>query len=366
MSRATTRVSAIQIALVLIVLASAAWGLTRAGQRSGAENSSLVRTSVGFSYWYDVLDQLDRPLARLREPIGPATLVPTQALVMVVLSEEIHPDEWPHLQQFVDEGGWLITSFSVFEEVVDGVRLLPASLDRFQRPPLFTGETQQVRLTTSGDGGHGATGRLGPAIPLLADPGGLFGAVAADVGRGRVVGLSSDLVRNGNILAEDNLRFAVQVTGDRPVVFNEFVQGYEIVTDVVPLPEQRPWPWVLGAAALGALLWSLGHRFGAPVPAGRDLAPARSDYVDAMASVLAGTDPDHSTYDTLLERALRAARVDSLTALEDRAEVYGLTAHDLHVLARPPATDRSLIEMARSVHGIEQRLHATSGREETR
>lgn len=356
MRKQDLRASGIQVALVLAVLGMALFAVSRASTNGGARNSTLVRTSVGFSYWYDALDQLGNPLIRLREPLTAQNLPGDSVLVMVVGAEEILVDEWQPLRSFVEDGGWLITSFEVLETLTPGVSLSPISLGEFQRPPLFTGETQQVRLTTTGAGSSGVTGELGPAIPLLVDASARYAAVASRVGDGRVVGLTSDLLRNGNVLAEDNLRFAVQLAGQRTVVFNEYVQGFEQVTASVPDPLERPWPWILGLLAIVATLWGTGHRFGRPVLKQRTLPPPRVDYVDAMGAALAGGGPDISTYETLRDRALSAVRVGTLEELERRAEALELTPHDVHMLRYPPGNDRALIELAMVVARLEHRL----------
>lgn len=356
MGKRDLRASGIQVALVLAVLAMALFAVSRATTNAASRNSTLVRTSVGFSYWYDALDQLGSRLIRLREPLSAQNLPGRSVLVMVVDEDEILVDEWQPLRRFVSDGGWLITSFEVFEALTPGVSLDASSLGEFQRPPLFTGETQLVRLTTTGVGGSGVTGELGPAIPLLTDASGRYAAVASMVGDGRVIGLTTDLLRNGNVLAEDNLRFAVQLAGQRTVVFNEYVQGFEQVAASVPDPLERPWPWILGLLAIVATLWGAGHRFGRPVLTQRTLPPPRVDYVEAMGAALAGSGTDISTYETLRDRALSAIRVETMEDLERRAEALELTPHDVHVLRYPPGNDRALIELARVVARLEHRL----------
>ena len=120
---------------------------------------------------------------------------------------------------------------------------------------------------------------------LIVPEGAEIPAGAIVVKHGRLTGADLRRVRNENLADGDNAAYALELAGDGPLVFAEG----ERPRGLAALPESGKW--ALGLLGLAALLFMLarGRRFGPPQPPGRELAPPRVAYVDALAAALAKT-----------------------------------------------------------------------------
>ena len=120
-------------------------------------------------------------------------------------------------------------------------------------------------------------------------------ALLARVGPGRLVLLASaSALENGSLDSADNAAFALDLTGPprSPVVFDEY-DHLETSTGagIAGLPAH--WQAALALGLLAVVVWimSAARRFGPPMPAERQLVPARIAYVDAVAALLATGPP---------------------------------------------------------------------------
>jgi len=73
------------------------------------------------------------------------------------------------------------------------------------------------------------------------------------------------------------------------VAFDEYVHGFG-VGGLGALPVHWKWALVVAGLAVAVWMWSAARRFGPPQRAERVLPPARVEYVEGLATVLAATD----------------------------------------------------------------------------
>jgi hypothetical protein len=172
---------------------------------------------------------------------------------------------------------------------------------------------------------------LGGALPILAGPDGPVGAVA-EQGEGRAVLLAdASALANARLAHADNAQLALDAAGGRTVAFLETVHGYGEATGLAALPGRAVWVLAGLALAALALVWSMARRFGPPEEEALALAPPRRDYVEAVATALAGTGDAHGVADAaargarrrLADRAGLPPAADE-PALREAAERFGL------------------------------------------
>lgn len=207
-------------------------------------------------------------------------------------------------------------------------------------------ETTGVREVLAS--GERAWTDAGGGLPLLAADG-RTGAVALDVGRGRLILLADAGPLQNRALAEaDNAALALGLAGARgsDVWFVESVHGYEEATGLAAIPGR----WVLAVAGLtlAALLFGVaqGRRFGPPERIRRELDPPRRAYVEALAASLARTQDRGSAVEPV-RAAARAAlgRRSGLGADADderwrrAAERLGLAEDEVAALTSDAAPD---------------------------
>jgi hypothetical protein len=133
--------------------------------------------------------------------------------------------------------------------------------------------------------------RLGGALPALGPPDAPL-LVVARSGRGSVALLAdASPLQNRLLGTADGAALGLALAGGRPVVFLETVHGYGVSRGLSALPARVKWT-LLGLLATGLLaLWTAGRRLGPPEVDDAPPAPARIEYVDALAGALARTKP---------------------------------------------------------------------------
>jgi hypothetical protein len=148
-------------------------------------------------------------------------------------------------------------------------------------------EAAGVTAVTPADGG--GWHRLGRALPVLGPPDAPL-AVVARSARGTVVLLAdASPIQNRGLGRGDGAALGLALAGDRPVAFLETVHGYGVARGLSALPSRVKWA-LIGLLAAGLLaLWSAGRRLGPAEADERPPAPARIEYVDALAAALART-----------------------------------------------------------------------------
>lgn len=292
------------IALVVGINAglSALGSLSGGADPGGPSSSSFATGDDGVAAWSDLLSLRRQAVTRLRQPLSGAALDPAATLV-IADPDRMTPEDARAVARFLDRGGRLVAAG---EQGVGLVAALTGSDlawnadgQRTAVPLVPVTETAGVAEV------HGAgRGILGPSGPFLAVLGPDAGAgTTAAVGRagraqgpgqgqGVVVAVADSTVFQNRFLAQaDNAAFALAVTAGRPVVFAESVHGYGASRGLAALPSS--WKWTAGALIVAVLLgmWTYGQRFGPAEDTERELAPARREYVDALAAGLRRTGP---------------------------------------------------------------------------
>jgi hypothetical protein len=192
-------------------------------------------------------------------------------------------------------------------------------------------------------------GGTATSVPLLTGPGGVLAIV--DEERGTLVVLASaSPLQNASLGRADDAAFGSDLAGPRGsmVAFDEYDHGFgRPGNGLAGLPAS--WRWGLGIALLAVLVWMLSaaRRFGPPQQPDRIMVPARSQYVDAMATLLSTCPPER------LVDAVAPVRDEARRRLCLRLGVpLGAPVDELFVaLARSSGTstiDRELIEAVRS------------------
>jgi hypothetical protein len=277
------------IVVAVLVGLRIAGELTRDDERAqGPAGSSYGYGTYGASAYAELLQRTGHQVARLRDRPGDLDL--DQRLTVVLLYPDvITPDDAAALARFVRRGGRLVVA-----DEMPGSWLGPVVPD----PPSWSAaalavtrvlapmpETSGVRTVASG-----VTGRFrsaGPAVPAVGDTTAALVAVRT-VGAGRVVLLAdASPLLNGRLDRRDDAALALSVTGGgRPVAFVESVHGYGRASGWGALPGRFRGALVLLGLAGAALVLARGRRLGPPQPAGRALAPARSEYAEGLAGAL--------------------------------------------------------------------------------
>jgi uncharacterized protein DUF4350 len=137
------------------------------------------------------------------------------------------------------------------------------------------------------------------------------------IGNGTVFALADASPLENRLLdRRDNAAFGLQLAGEgRHVVFLESYHGYGRSSGLGALP--LAWKLLLPGLALAVLVYMLarGRRFGPPERPDRELPPARREYVDSLAALIART-PRAQALAPVREHAraelLRRTREDSV------------------------------------------------------
>ena len=129
----------------------------------------------------------------------------------------------------------------------------------------------------------------GGALPAVG-PAGAPLVVVARSGAGSVALLAdASPLQNRGLGSADSAALGLGLAGDRPVAFLETVHGYGVSRGFSALPTRVKWS-LLGLLAAGLLaLWTAGRRLGPAEDDDTPPAPARIEYVDALAAALART-----------------------------------------------------------------------------
>ncbi len=243
-----------------------------AGPRGGALEGDARPTSYrsgpeGTRALAMLLQELDIPTARLREPWSPEL----EAGILVVFSPTlpVDPDRTRDLREWVEGGGTLVLAVEPDHPLARGLGVSGAL--RGQRDPAVEDPDDAPP----------------PSAPLT-----------LPLGEGRVVAWPGvDPLRNGALREDASPARAFvaavqgEVTPDRPVLFDEYVHGFR--GDGSPaqalgtLLTTTAWgQWALqGGVAVLLLLLAHGIRFGAPLPPPPPPLRTSLEHAEALAAV---------------------------------------------------------------------------------
>ena len=298
------------VATFVVALNAVALGIDTiyGGASSGPPSSSYTTDGRGTAAFADLLRGEGRAVSALRIEPAEAELDPA-ATLFVLTPNEVVADDARALGSFVEAGGRLVVA-------VDGS---PTWLDHvLGTPPGWSGEGVETSeplvpvAETAGieevvGAGAGSWEAEGEALPALGAE--RTTVSVAQVGVGRVVLIADPSILHNDFLDRaDNAAFGLAAAGDpgRPVLFAETFHGYAQGRGFGALPARGRW--MLAGLTLGALLAMLafGRRFGPADRPARDLPPARSAYVHALATTLARTN-DHDAAIEALRARVRAS-----------------------------------------------------------
>ena len=309
------------VALFGLFLVSSVY-FEQVGQETGAleEPSSLAAQPVGVKALYELYQQLDYRVERLKQPWSHLTL--DQKLVLIIEPQSRPPaiGEIPALKKWVESGGTALFIVSKRpapepkeedkekpdepnpDTLTGDVDLVNANAITRSVPPRSTDSpyTHEVKSLSVSSDVRLKLAANSPYDPLFKDAEG-FIAVHKKLGKGHVLVVANDnLAGNATIQQEDNAIFlnnialtAVGATHGQ-IVFDEYHHGvgfsHQAADKNAGLFASMPIPLRLGLWHLlgfGALLFYNGNRFfGTPRRVAQSQYRLRADFVHSMGLLL--------------------------------------------------------------------------------
>jgi hypothetical protein len=263
---------------------------------SSGTSSSFDPSAQGTEAMADLLTRFGHRVTRLQESFSANAIALSTTLVVA------DPVKWDTGQtdavsDFVRSGGRVVLAGGPFNSSV--LRAILGTSDVPVLSPVgvvsahAVGDAPEVAgvSVVDADPSDGAWDQPGATTPILRS-GGASLALVANVGAGRVVLLASaSPLRNGFLGDADNAAFALNLAGGpgRAVAFDEYVHGFG-PGGLGSLPLHWKWAFLVAGLAVVVWMWSAGRRFGPPEHDERTSGPARIEYVEGLATVLAATD----------------------------------------------------------------------------
>jgi hypothetical protein len=336
-------------------------GTLTGGTPGGPQSSSYATGATGLGAYAELLGRRSHGIDRLRRTPHALKLDPTHTIVLLD-PPAVTTRDARALRAFVTAGGRLIAGGGNTGWLVQLVAHPPSGDENGIRlahrlGPAFAG-VRTVR--TAGDLAWRKTGETRA----------LFGRrrriVVADarLGRGTLLLLADPSPLQNRLLGEaDNAALGLALAGSpgRSVDFLETYHGYGRSTGLSALP--LAWKLLLGGLGLAALVYLIarGRRLGPPELRSRELPPPRSEYVRALAAVVARTrrwddavaPVRRHAREALLRRAALPEDSDDV-AVVAAARRLGIAADDADALVRPARTDADVLAVGRALARIGQ------------
>jgi hypothetical protein len=282
---------AVVAGVVVLNLGLAALRSLTGATPGGPTSSSYATAPDGAAALASLLTRAGHEVVRERVTPEHVTLA-SRDTVVILDAPDVLPADADALRRFLLRGGRLVAApagGSWLERVVPFPPAWSALAVRQAGALAPIGEVRNVRrIELAGDG---AWASAGSAVPALGNAKASVLAVAT-VGTGRALLLAdSSPLQNDYLGRADNARLAIALAGlpSRRVLFFESYHGYGRGTGVGAIPGR--WRLSIVLAALAGLVFLLARvrRLGPPELGARPFAPARRDYVDALAATLART-----------------------------------------------------------------------------
>jgi hypothetical protein len=351
----------VAVVLVLLAVNAVAWILDRAvggNAPEGRPGSSYSTTSEGVAAYAQLLSDYGHPVRRVRGALADADLDPAATLIVTSGRGDafLEPEDLDAVARFLGAGGRVVL---VGLRAVDVAAITGVEVDIADGASPFTRFGSEleglVEVRTDGTSSYVDDGTL---LPLAWEGRRvLLGSAMLDSGQAWILADGSP-IENARIAQADNAAFAITLAGaaEAPVAFAEGVHGYGEQRGIAALPTE--WKVALIALAAAGVLfaWSRARRLGPPDRPARDLPPARSVYVDAMARTLAATSDSVAALaplgawarDRIRQRAGLAADADR-EAVETAAHELGLGDDERESLWRPPRSREDVLALGRVV-----------------
>jgi hypothetical protein len=355
------------IALALLVAAIVFGSFRSAGDPGRSPGrTSTDQGTVGFAAWAQLLRGAGLTVDQLSAPPSSSTIDPDSTLIALDLGSPTDADV-EALRDFVAAGGYLVTGGATSPEAIEAITGLDpepgVSGGGTLVPLLPVPQTEGVEQVDAGGGVLFAN--AGAGLPALGAASGdllLLGGGAPGEGGEVALLSSSDPLINDGIASADNAQFAIDLGrsggGNRPVLFTESLAVDEDPAEGIgALPEGwGPGFAVLILAAM-TLVASRLRRLGPPDGDGRTPARPRSDYIDAVARILARRDKLAASAEPVRQAAIAgiARRSGSPPAPGERdklaaqAELAGVPADEAEALAGPLEDPEDAIRAARAL-----------------
>jgi hypothetical protein len=367
------------IALVLLV-AAIVFGSLQAAPEEGRspQNTTGDQTTFGFSAWATLLDRSGLSVEEITTAPSDGRVDPNTTLIAMDIGSPTAEDV-EALREFVDSGGYLVTGGNTDAAAIEEITgLEPGEADAsggIVIPILPVAQTEGIASVDT-DGGE-PYGDPGGGLPVLGSDAGSL--VILGEGRGEPVGedpatgtgqvalvSSSNPMQNGQLTFADNAQFAIDVAraggGNRPVLFAE-----NLAVDVTPGEGASALPRGWDAAFIGLVLAALTfvvsrvRRLGPPDGDPTPPARRRSDYIDAMARILArrGSDLPAATEPVrqaaiqgIAQRSGGRPAGDDADMLAAQAELAGVPADEAEALSGPLKEPEDAIRAARALNRV--------------
>ncbi len=277
--------------IVGLNVALAALRAVTGGSPGGPTSSSYATAGEGAAAFASLLERAGHDVVRERVTPQHVALDPRDTVV-VLDAPDVLPADADALRQFLVLGGRLLAAPDGAAWLRRVVATPPVWSSRSVRRAVAIAPVAELRdvrrIELAGDG---AWVSAGGAIAALGNAEASVLAVAP-VGSGRALLLAdSSPFQNGYLDRADNARLATALAGapSRRVLFFESYHGYGRGTGLGAIPPQ--WRVAILLACLAGLVFMLARirRLGPPELASRPFAPARREYIDALAATLART-----------------------------------------------------------------------------
>jgi hypothetical protein len=335
--------------------------LTKDDRRAqGPAGSSYAYGPYGASAYATLLARSGHEVVRLRDDLYHLDLNPSLTVVLL-WPDAITADDAAALRRFLTRGGRLVAADADPGAWLSRVVRDPPAWDDgalgVTRPLAPVPETRGI--ATLAGGVQGRFTSPGSATPIAGDAAASL-AVVAGVGAGRAVVLAdaAPLV-NSRLAQRDDAAFALALAGPgRPVAFVESVHGYGRASGFGALPGRFRGALVLLGLAGAVLVLARGRRLGPAQPEGRELAPARAAYAEALAGVLVRSGPPGAAIAPVVEEArslLRASPGSSDEQLLAAARGAGLREDEASAIVRGAADRAGALAAARGLAHINER-----------
>lgn len=284
--------------------------------------AALAELATGFNYRVVRYGYPLKDISRFsKHPIA-------ENATLVILDADITQNDLAEVRNFVRNGGTLLANLNASDDWLTGFHELRDYGASYTGSPSFSfGQPTEVQrsavdATATTDDGTGYSLRVLAGSSFTLAPDGADAGVTklvqrknettgirVKVDRGQIFALTDASMFSNDLLDQgDNAAFALALFGpiSQPVVFAEEPHGYRTADDATGLP--RNVRWFLGGLLMATLtlMWSRSRRNGPPEYPTRELAPARSRYLESLSSEI-----DRATKAHRFVRGPRSLRISN-------------------------------------------------------
>jgi Domain of unknown function (DUF4350) len=313
------------------------------GRPGGPASSAFGTAPEGAAAYGELLRRAGHRVTRSRE-LPRDLRVPAASTTIVLIDPGLVEDaDAEALRGFLERGGRLVAAGALLgwlHELVDEPPAWSSEAVAGTHTLAPRSELAGIRRVVAESGSWSSAGET---LPLLGQ-GTRSLLTLARVGRGDAFLLATSLpLLNENLDDADDASLGLALAGPRArdVTFLERYHGAGRGLDALP----NEWLFTLAGMAVAVLAFMLarGRRLGQPEPEERELAPARSLFVESLGALLARSRGPVEALEPLRKRALAAAQ--RLPGAEE----------ELRVLEQEPRTPEQIVALGRAAAHLERR-----------